>query len=51
MRKSKMNKYQRMIGVSIVDGQQFPGMRKKAVIVKSRPRESHGNMRREEDKE
>lgn len=49
MKKSKMNKYQRMIGISIVDGHQFPNARKKAaMIVKSRPRESR---QREEEKE
>ena len=48
MKKSKMLKYQRMIGMSIIDGHQFPGARKKAVILKARPRESR---QREEDKE
>lgn len=49
MKKSKMLKYQRMIGMSIIDGHQFPGARKKAaMIVKSRPRESR---QRGEEKE
>ena len=49
MKKSKMLKYQRAVGISIVDGHQGPGTRKKAaMIVKSRPRESR---QREEDKE
>ena len=48
MKKSKMNKYQRMIGISIIDGHQFPGTRKKAAILKARPRESR---QRGEDKE
>lgn len=48
MKKSKMLKYQRMIGMSIIDGHQFLGARKKAAILKARPRESR---QKEESKE
>lgn len=48
MKKSKMLKYQRAVGISIVDGHQFPGTRKKVAILKARPRESR---QKEEGKE